>query len=1031
MPSNPHVLTIPASRPHLATLARAVLDGRVIAGWPDRSDPLSLAAGTILLPNRRACRAMHDAFLAVASDQAMLLPRIAPIGDIDEDEWDFADPDPLDTLGIDAIGPAMASLDRRLTLAGLVRAWAASVDRAVMKLSAADPLIVSTSTGDALALAADLMRLMDQVETERVPWSNLDRIVETGLDTFWTMTRSFLGIATEAWPAHLAANGLEEPAVRRDRLIAAETIRLAASPGPIIAAGSTGSILATRDLLKAIAHHPKGALILPGLDRGLDAASWEAIGGTNGPASQVPTSHGHPQFGLKRLIEHVGVTRDAVGDLAGADGHGRETLLSEAMRPAATTELWGAGIHAPTEAMLDGLTVVEAANERDEALGVALVLREIAEDPKATAALVTPDRALARRVLAELSRWNVTVDDSGGRPLAGTPVAAVARLVAALVFDDPAPATLLALIAHPALDHGLDPGRRDQAIAAIELTTLRGLRPSGGLDGYLAKLDKVMPSASPRPADAASRVSAEALADGRALLGRIVAALAPLMALNQASETPLAAFAASHGAVLDALHLDAEAQGGEEIASVLAKASGATAASFALPPGDYCSVFDALIATETVRVPARPGARIRVLGLPEARLLDAGTVVLAGLVEGSWPGEAKLDPWLNRAMRTAFGIDPPERRIGLAAHDFCQLLGNRRVVLTRAAKSGGVPTVRSRWLQRLAAVLGDDVWQSLVAKGETVLALAQRLDRPAVIRPVARPAPAPPLELRPARLPVTAIETWLRDPYAIYAQHVLKLSALDNLDEVPGAAERGTVIHGVLAAFTQEVQAKGFAADPVGRLVALGRDHFAPYWDDPSVRAIWWPRFLRIAQWFAAEDQSRRADLIDVHAEIKGRLEWETPAGRRFVLTTSADRIDIRKDGMAEIVDYKTGQPPSANQVQSGLAPQLALEAAVLKAGGFFGVPADTPIGALVYAKLGGRDPAGEFLPVRMADKSADELVVETITRLRELVAAFENPAQGYLSWAIPQFVGGRSNDYAHLARVKEWSAAGGGGDGE
>lgn len=1019
MPARPHVLTIPASRPHLRSLAEAILDGRVVAGWPDRTDPLSLAAGTVLLPNRRACRAMHEAFLSVAGGTAMLLPRIAPIGDIDEDEWDFADPDPLETLGIEAIGPAMGALDRRLTLAGLVRAWAASVDRAVMKLSAADPLVVSASTADALALAADLMRLMDQVATERVPWSSLDRIVETGLDTFWTMTRSFLGIATEAWPAHLAANGLEEPAVRRDRLIAAETVRLAAAPGPIVAAGSTGSILATRDLLKAIAHHPRGALVLPGLDQTLDAASWSAIGGSDGPVA-----HGHPQFGLKRLIDHVGITREEVVPLLPPDRHGRESLMSEVMRPAVTTELWGERDHQPTADMLDGLTVIDAANERDEALAIALTLREIAEDPKASAAVVTPDRALARRVLAELARWNVTVDDSGGQPLAGSAVATVARLVAALAFDDPAPATLLALIGHPALDHDLDPPRRAAAIAAIELAALRGLRPPGGLAGYAARLAVAKPSASPGPADALSRVRAEALADGAKLLNGVIAALAPLIVLAEQSEAPLSAFATAHAAALDALGLAAEAGGGEEIAALLAKASSGSAEGFGMAPRDYGPAFDALIATETIRLPARPGARIRVLGLPEARLLAADTVILSGLVEGSWPGEAKLDPWLNRAMRAAFGIDPPERRIGLAAHDFCQLIGNRRVVMTRAAKSGGVPTVRSRWLQRFAAVIGTEAWQALVRRGDKVLALAQRLDQPAAVRPIGRPAPAPPLELRPALLSVTAIETWLRDPYAIYAQHVLKLRALAALDEVPGAAERGTVIHGVLAAYTQEMEAGAVTGDPVARLVALGREHFAPYWDDASVRAIWWPRFLRIAAWFAAEDAARRADLQAVHAEIKGHAEWDTPAGRRFRLTTSADRIDIRKDGMVEVVDYKTGQPPSAAQVQSGLAPQLALEAAILKAGGFQGLPPDLPIGALVYARLGGRDPAGEFLPVRIADLSPDELVAETMARLKALVAAFENPRQGYLSWAIPQFVGGRSNDYAHLARVKEWSAA-------
>ena len=1021
MPARPNVLTIPASRPHLKSLAEAILDGRVIAGWPDKGAPLSLAAGTVLLPNRRACRAMHEAFLAVAGSAAMLLPRIAPIGDIDEDEWDFADPDPLETLGIEAIGPAMGALDRRLTLAGLVRAWAARVDRAVMKLSPADPLVVSASTADALALAADLMRLMDQVATERVPWSNLDRIVETGLDTFWSMTRSFLAIATEAWPAHLAANGLEEPAVRRDRLIAAETVRLAASPGPIVAAGSTGSILATRDLLKAIAHHPRGALVLPGLDQTLDAASWDAIGGADGPVA-----HGHPQFGLKRLIDHVGIARDAVVPLLPPDRHGRESLMSEVMRPAATTELWGESGLRATADMLDGLTVIDAANERDEALAIALTLREIAEDPKASAAVVTPDRALARRVLAELARWNVTVDDSGGQPLAGSAVATVARLAAALAFDDPAPATLLALIGHPALDHDLDPPRRAAAIAAIELRALRGLRPSGGLAGYAARLAAAKPSASSVAADAPSRVGAQALADGRALLARVIAALAPLAALAERSEAPLSDFAAAHAAALDALGLAAEAGGGEEIAALLAKASGGTAEGFAIAPRDYGAAFDALIATETIRLPARPGARIRVLGLPEARLLEADTVILSGLVEGSWPGEAKLDPWLNRAMRGAFGIDPPERRIGLAAHDFCQLVGNRRVVMTRAAKSGGVPTVRSRWLQRFAAVIGTEAWQTLVGRGAAVLALAQRLDQPAAIRPVGRPAPAPPLELRPARLSVTAIETWLRDPYAIYAQHVLKLRALAALDEAPGAAERGTVIHGVLAAYTREVEQGALVGDPVARLVGLGRAHFAPYWDDPSVRAVWWPRFLRIAAWFAAEDAARRADLQAVHAEIEGHAEWETPAGRRFRLTTSADRIDIRKDGMAEIVDYKTGLPPSAAQVQSGLAPQLALEAAIMKAGGFQGIPPDLPVGALVYARLGGRDPAGEFLPVRIAELSPDELVAETMARLKALVAAFENPRQGYLSWAIPQFVGGRSNDYAHLARVKEWLAASG-----
>ncbi len=1022
MPSHPHVLTIPASRPHLRTLAEAVLAGRVIPGWPDAADPLSLAAGTILLPNRRACRTMRDIFAELATGGAVLLPRITPIGDVDEEEWAFADPMPLDALGLDAIGPPIASLDRRLTLAGLVRRWAESVDRAVMRLRGDDPLVVSTATADALSLAADLMRLMDQVATERMPWSNLDGIVDSGLDEFWQITRAFLTIARDHWPAHLAELGLEEPAIRRDRLIAAETVRLAATTGPLIAAGSTGSIPATRDLLAMVAHHPRGALVLPGLDTDLDEASWRAIGGAGGGAA-----HAHPQYGLKRLIDHVGSDRETVEIVAPPAVHGREALVSDAMRPASTTDLWAAGrAMARPEALAD-LTVIEAANEREEALAVAIVLREVAEDPAREAALVTPDRALAHRVMAELARWNVAVDDSGGQPLSGTPAATVARVAAALALDEPSPSDLLALIAHDAVAGGAAGGERDAAITAIELKVLRGLRPAGGLAGMLATLDQAKASERPRPEDAASRVSEAALAAGRTLLSRTIEALSPVSTLP--AEAPLATFAAAHAAVLERLGLDPLAIGRDAVVGLLAAlAASAPAAGFTVSRRDYAAALDSLMQTETVRLPADPGARIRILGLPEARLLETDCVVLAGLVEGSWPGDTRLDPWLNRAMRASFGIDPPERRIGLAAHDFCQLLGQRQVVLSRATKAGGVPTVPSRWMQRLAAVLGAPAWGDLVARGERIVALADRLDETGAPRPIRRPNPAPPLALRPTRLSVTEIETLQRDPYAVYARHVLKLRALEALDQVPGAAERGTVIHDVLDAYTREASA-GSVADPAGRLVALGREHFAPYWDDPTVRAVWWPRFLRIAAWFAVADDERRQNFVTAHAERLGHLEFDTPAGRTFRLTTKADRIDVTADGRAEILDYKTGNPPSNPQVLSGLAPQLALEAAVLKAGGFPDIDADLAVSALIYAKLGGRDPAGKLIPIDPKDRTLDELVDQTLAGLKTLIAAYEDERRGYLSWAMPQYVGGRSNDYAHLARVKEWSTGQGGGE--
>lgn len=1020
MASLPRVLTIPASRPQLATLVEAILAGKVVPGWPDAGDPLSLASGTILLPNRRACRALRDLFAERVGEGAVPLPRIAPIGDVDEAEWAFADPDPLDVLGLDGLPPAIGDLDRRLALAGLVRRWAAGVGEAVVPRGPADPLVVGASTGEALGLAAELMRLMDQVATERVDWSALDGIVEASLDDYWKLTLGFLKIASEHWPDHLTETGLCEPAQRRDRLIAAETIRLAALPGPIIAAGSTGSIPATRDLLKAVAWHPRGALVLPGLDRDLDGPSWQAIGEAKGAAA-----HAHPQFGLKRLIDHVGIAREDVAELAPALPHGRERLLSEAMRPAATTDLWAADTPGVTEAALAGLSVIEAAGEREEALAIAVALRQVAENPQARAALVTPDRLLARRVMAELERWNVAVDDSGGRPLAGSGAAAVARLLARLALDDPAPADLLALAAHPAVLADCDPAWRERAIAALELGVLRGVRPPGGLAGYAAAMAEAVLPQRPSPTQAAHRIGADALAAGRALMDRIAVALAPLVALADAPDAALAEIADAHRRALEGLGLAATAEGGTEVLALMDGLTGATARDFRLAPADYPEAFEQLLATETLRPPGDPGARIRILGLVEARLLDVDTVVLGGLVEGSWPGETRLDPWLNRAMRQSFGIDPPERRIGLAAHDFCQLMGMPSVILTRAAKQGGVPTVASRWLQRLAAVLGPEPWDRLRARGEALVALARQLDQPRTVRRIARPNPKPPVAARPQRLSVTAVETWQRDPYAIYARYVLGLNALADLDEAPGAAERGTIIHKALDDYTREVSATGLPPDPEGRLLAIGREAFAPWWHDPAVQAVWWPRFRRIAAWFVAADDARRRDYPTVHAEQFGSMIWDLGQGRQFRLTTKADRIDVAPDGTAAIVDYKTGGVPTDRQVLSGLAPQMPLEAAILKAGGFAGIDPRLTVTSLVYGVLDGRDPAGRFEAVDLKDTDAETLAETTLAALKAWVARFEREDQGYLSWNMPKLMGERANDYAHLARVKEWSAGG------
>jgi ATP-dependent helicase/nuclease subunit B len=351
------------------------------------------------------------------------------------------------------------------------------------------------------------------------------------------------------------------------------------------------------------------------------------------------------------------------------------------------------------------------------------------------------------------------------------------------------------------------------------------------------------------------------------------------------------------------------------------------------PPGDFPAFLDALLAGVAVNRPAGADPRVHIWGTLEARLQSADLLILAGLDEGVWPSETRTDAWLSRAMRAELGLPPPERRIGQAAHDFAEGMGSPRVIASRAEKRGGAPTVASRWLQRLAALLGEEAWKPLLARGQLYLDLARDLDSVAIPHPVRRPRPAPPVEARPKSLSITEIETLVRDPYAIYAKHVLRLEELDPAGRPPDYALRGSLLHQAIGDFTIGWQgAYGPAA--LARLIEVGRQVLAEIADFPDVHALWSARFAGIARWLVEWEAGRAAEVGARHAEISGKLEMPF-AGSVFTLRGRADRIDLRTDGRLDILDYKTGTPPSAKEVLQGFAPQLALEAAMASRGAF------------------------------------------------------------------------------------------------
>jgi ATP-dependent helicase/nuclease subunit B len=443
------------------------------------------------------------------------------------------------------------------------------------------------------------------------------------------------------------------------------------------------------------------------------------------------------------------------------------------------------------------------------------------------------------------------------------------------------------------------------------------------------------------------------------------------------------------------------------------------ASGFPPMPGDrYPALLGQLLSSQVVRPGYGRHPRLAIWGPLEARLQHGDLLILGGLNEGTWPAEVAADPWLSRPMRRDFGLPAPERRIGLAAHDLAQAMGAPHIVLTRALRVEGTPTVPSRWLLRLDGLLRTiGIDPARLFGGEWLYWQAQ-LDAPAAVAAIAPPEPRPPVDKRPRQMRVTQVETWRRDPYAVYARYILRLHPLDPIDAEPSAADRGIWIHHALERFVKEYP-RALPDDALDRLLTIGRQVFGAEMDRPAVGAFWWPRFEAIARWFVEQERERRAVLAAVHAEVRGTLQLDGPEGP-FLLTATADRIERGRDGRLTIIDYKTGGIPSKREIEHGFAPQLPLEAAIAQAGGFADV-VKGDVADLQFWRLTGGNPVAEAKGVNGDPQSLAKAAVAGLTGL---IAAFDRQETPYRSIPDPAFAP-RYSDYAHLARVKEWSVGG------
>lgn len=993
------VLTISADRPFVDVFAAGLLH-------ETENDPLKLADYTILLPTRRACKALTEAFLRQSGGTPLILPALRALGDTDEDGLALEETPGLDIANLP---PAIPEARRLMMLANRILAWRS----VAVGTTTAGQLVASPD--QALHLAGELARFLDQVQTERLAFDGLEALVPEDLAAHWQETLEFLRYFTDHWPREVENQGFLEPVERRNQLLAEKARQWAASPprGDIIAAGSTGSIPATADLLGVITKLPRGRVVLPGLDLISDPENWSAI-------EKDPT---HPQFSMAHLLRRIDVSRSSVVEwypsglaaenIASAPPVSpRVHLIQEFMRPAETTLAWQSLL--PFEpAALAGVSLLECANETEEAGVIALILRHTLEQEGKTGALVTSDRRLARRVATALSRWEIDIDDSAGVPLSETPPAIFMRLVAKLVEEGFGPVSLLAAGKHPLAAAGYDPAEFRSLMRQLDRKILRGPRPASGIAGIRA----VIEAADQRTLDDKIRRSLfgllDALDEKMAPITRLAGTEAGLAALVDAHIAAAEALADSHDET-GASRLWA-GENGEALALFFADLREAADAFPSLDHSDYPAVLEALLGRNVVRPRYGKHPRLNIWGPLEARLQQADCLIIGGLNEGTWPREPGPDPWFSRPMRQRFGLPLPEQRIGLSAHDFAQALAGPEVILTRARKVDGAPAVPTRWLSRLRSVLTAAGDETGIQKPRQWLEWHQTLSRPQQRLSIAPPAPRPPLEARPRKLSVTRIETWMRDPYAIYARYILGLYKLDPLEADPGAADRGTIIHEALDLFLRAYP-DVMPPNPVALLLEIGEEVFGAALARPAVRAFWWPRFVRIAEWFAEVETARRVGISGSHSEAKGSLVIEAANGP-FTVTAIADRVDLLKGGGIEIIDYKTGGVPSMKEVELGYAPQLSLEAVIAEHAGFEGLAADT-VTALSYWRLTGGDPAGA---VKIFAKDLQSLSEDAFMGLTALVESFDKLETAYAAIPVPAYKP-RFNDFDHLERVLEWS---------
>ena len=953
---------------------------------------LNIADDIILLPTRRACRHIKEVFLKLSGGNAVILPTILPLGDIDEDGLAFLDYENENLLT--ELPPAISKIKRNLILSTLIKEKNHDL-----------------TEEQAYSLAVDLAHLMDTVEMEELSFNNLQYLVPEEYSEHWQETLKFLKIVTSEYPKILEENNVINPIDRKVRLIKKQIEYWKQNPpkGRVFAAGSTGSLVPISYMLRFISKMENGFLILPGLDKNISDADFEIL------TSDYPkVNQNHPQYGLLKLIKGLGlkisdipnlpVYNENEYDIADSD---RELLASHIMLSSDMNDDWS-NLSKLKDNVLSGVSELTLDTDSDEVFAIAGLLRKAVFENK-KALLITPDRKIAKSVANELKRWNIIVDDSAGIPASDTVTGNYIILVLKMIYDDFSPYSILAVLKHKYTHLGYTHERLEELTELFEKKVLRGKISLNSFDKILAIASdyKDVYEMLLKIKTLCSDIYSKMLDSQKYSLHDLLQS--HLKLVEDFVSSP---YENTNNILWNTdLHNDLST----ELSSLLSSLNDIKNENSIIDKMTVNAYF-VFISNYLLSLSLRPKINshpnIAIMNSIEARLLSADIYIMAGLNEDTFPRISSDDPWMSRPMKAKFKLPLPERKVGLSSHDFVEFFCKKNVIMTHATKVDGTNSITSRWLTKLSAIikiadikldtsLTDEVMSWISASNLNTS--SSRCDRP---------SPCPPLSARPKELSATWIEKWYRDPYIIFANKILSLKKLDDINPVAGPAELGTVIHNSLEEFKKK------KLSTFSELMDLMVKNSVEYMDIPQID-FWYSKFENVAKWFIDYEQSVK-NLIDYSFEEESGSFAVTPD---FTITAKADRIDILRDNRAIIFDYKTGTPPSEEEILSGYAPQLPIEALILKNAGFKNIKTNSKVGGVRYIKLTGSQ--NGHITGEKFDESIDEILDTALKNLKENIEKFSKPTTPYLSRPNPNKVGHSIesySEYTHLARVKEWN---------